>query len=218
MHLGVCWCVMDTPTPRPLRLRLRMLRWLPWLAMALLLGACSNTTRLPFRLTNVTGHLPDLKLQLTNDDGKPVTAKDFRGKVVMLYFGYTHCPDVCPLTMTRMHVVLQQLGKPADDVRFLFVTVDPARDTVPVLHEYVTAFDKHAVGLTGTRAQISALAKRYRAAFDRGKVQKNGGYEVNHSSAIYVFDRQGRARVLATPATTNADLVHDLHLLVSSGD
>lgn len=187
------------------------------ICLALLLAACS-APQPQFRLTNVTGHLPDLKFRLTADNGKPVTADDFRGKVVMLYFGYTHCPDVCPLTMTRMHVIMQKLGEQADGVRFLFVTVDPARDTVPVLHQYVTAFDRHAVGLTGSRDQIRALAKRYRAAFDRGKVQKDGGYEVNHSSAIYIFDRQGHARVLATPATGDADLIHDLHLLLAIGN
>ncbi len=217
LHLGVCWGVMNT-SPSPSRTRRIAHRWLLPTMAAFMLAACSGTSSLPFKLTRVTGHMPDLKFQLTNDNGNTVTAANYRGKIVMLYFGYTHCPDVCPLTMTRMHVVLHNLGKAADHVRFLFVTVDPARDTVPVLHQYVTAFDKHDVGLTGTRAQIRALAKRYRAAFDRGKVKKNGGYEVNHSAAIYVFDRKGRARVLATPATTNADLEHDLHLLIQSGD
>ncbi len=208
---------MNTSHAFPRRLRLTC-RLVVMVAMVALVGACSGTKRLPFRLTDVTGHLPALQFSMTNDDGRAVTAADYRGKVVMLYFGYTHCPDVCPLTLTRMHVVMQQLGPLADDVRFLFVTVDPSRDTVPVVHEYVHAFDSHDVGLVGTPEQIRALAKRYRAAYDRDKANKNGGYEVNHSSAIYVFDRQGRARVLATPATTNADLVHDLHLLVQSGD
>lgn len=208
---------MNTPSPRFRLLRaLRVATLL--LAAGLLLAACSHGPQnLPFRLTNVTGHLPNLDFHLTNDSGKAVTGKDYRGKVVMLYFGYTHCPDVCPLTMTRMHVVMQQLGKDADQVRFLFVTVDPERDTVPVLHQYVTAFDPHDIGLTGTPAQIRALAKRYRAAFSRGKSTSNGGYEVNHSAAIYVFDRHGRARVLATPTTGNGDLEHDLHLLIHSG-
>lgn len=187
--------------------------------VALLLGACSSgPSRLPFRLTRITGHLPNLRFQLTNDLGKKVTARNYRGKIVMMYFGYTHCPDVCPLTMTRMHVLMQHLGKLANQVRFLFVTVDPERDTVPVLHQYVTAFDSHAVGLRGTPAQIRALAKRYRAAYNRGPVQKNGSYEVNHSAAIYIFDRHGRARVLATPASTNADMLHDLLLLIHSGN
>lgn len=183
------------------------------LALTLLLSACSQPQP-KWRLTDIHGHMPDLQFSLTNDDGKAVTAADYRGKVTLLYFGYTHCPDVCPLTMTRMHVVMQRLGKLADATRFLFVTVDPPRDTPQVLHQYVTAFDKHAVGLTGPEASIEALAKRYRVAFDRGKTDANGNYEMNHSSGIYIFDGQGHARLLATPATSNDDLVHDLHLLI----
>jgi protein SCO1/2 len=190
--------------------------WLLIPLLVVLLAACSTAPQPKFRLTNITGHMPDLKFQLTDDSGKAVTARDFRGKVTMLYFGYTHCPDVCPTTMAHMHVVMQRMGKLADNIRFLFVSVDPARDTPQVLHQYMNAFDPHDVGLTGTRAQIRALAKRYRVAFDRGKVHKDGSYEVNHSSAIYIFDRKGRVRLLATPLTSNKDLVHDLRLLLSN--
>ncbi|NII11681.1 SCO family protein [Oleiagrimonas sp. C23AA] len=184
------------------------------LVLTLLLAACSQAPKPKWRLTDIQGHMPDLKFQLTNDDGKAVTAADYKGKITLLYFGYTHCPDVCPLTMTRMHVLMQRLGKLADDTQFLFVSVDPARDTPKVLHQYVTAFDKHAVGLTGSRDAIRALAKRYRAAFDRGKEKDHGGYDVNHSSAIYIFDAQGHARLLATPTSSTGDMVHDLHLLI----
>lgn len=194
-----------------------LLRVLALITLAAVAG-CSSQPQPQWRLTNVTGHLPDLKFNLTNDDGKAVTAADYHGKVTMLYFGYTHCPDVCPLTMTRMHIIMQKLGPLADNVHFLFVTADPDRDTVKVLHQYVTAFDKHAVGLTGSHAEIAALAKRYRAAFSKGKVKPDGSYEVNHSSAIYVFDRKGHARLLATPATSNADMIHDLHLLITTGN
>jgi protein SCO1/2 len=162
--------------------------------------------------------MPDLAFQLTDDSGKAVTAADYKGKVALLYFGYTHCPDVCPLTLAHLHAVLQKLGKPADDVRILFVSVDPARDTPPVLHDYVRAFDARAVGLTGPARDIEALVKRYRASFTREPDKHDSGYEVSHSSAIYFFDRAGKARLLATPADTQDQLVHDLRLLVESGD
>jgi protein SCO1/2 len=197
--------------PRLLRLALLLLP----LAGALLLSACHRDT-LPFKLTNISGHMPDLAFQLTDDNGKAVSAADYRGKVLLLYFGYTHCPDVCPLTLAQLHVALQKLGKPADDVRILFVSVDPARDTPAVLHAYVNAFDKRAVGLTGSPRAIEALSKRYRSAFTREPSSKDGNYEVTHSSAIYVFDRDGRARVLSTPGTPQEDLVHDLQLLLGS--
>ena len=191
------------------------------LAVALLAGAalsaCHREQPLPWRLTDVSGHMPDLAFQLTDDHGKPVTAADYRGKVVLLYFGYTHCPDVCPLTLAHLHGVLQRLGAKADNVRILFVSVDPARDTPAVLHAYVNAFDKRAVGLTGSPGAIEALSKRYRSAFTREPGGADGQYEVSHSSAIYLFDRDGHARLLATPAASQDDLVHDLSLLLDTG-
>ena len=87
----------------------------------LVLAGCQHDEPLPFRLTRITGHMPDLAFQLTNDEGKPPRAADYRGKVVLLYFGYTHCPDVCPLTLAHLHVVMQRLGPLADDARILFV-------------------------------------------------------------------------------------------------
>jgi protein SCO1 len=186
------------------------------LACGLLLAACQHGGDLPFKLTDIGGHMPDLQFQLTDDNGKPASAADFRGKVVLLYFGYTHCPDVCPLTLAELHAALQKLGKPADDVRILFVSVDPARDTPAVLHAYVNAFDKRAVGLTGSPAAIEALSKRYRSGFTREPSGAGGNYDVTHSSAIYVFDRDGHARVLDAKAPQD-DLVHDLDLLLANG-
>ncbi len=202
---------MKSPWRRPLALLLL-------LAISLLLAGCHHAAPLPFRLTNLTGHMPQLEFTLTNDEGKTVSATDYRGKVVLLYFGYTHCPDVCPLTMAHLHVVMQRLGKLSDGARILFVSVDPARDTPAVLHAYVNAFDTHATGLTGQPRAIEALVKRYRSAFTREPASKDGGYEVSHSSAIYVFDRDGNPRVLYTPSSKQDDLVHDLHLLLDSGD
>lgn len=199
--------------PRAPRLALFLLS----LACILLLAGCQQGNDLPFKLTSIRGHMPDLQFQLTDDSGKTVTAADYRGKVVLLYFGYTHCPDVCPLTLAHLHVAMQQLGRQADDVRILFVSVDPVRDTPAALHAYVNAFDKRVVGLTGSPAAIEALSKRYRAAFTREPSGTDGNYEVSHSSAIYVFDRAGHARVLSTPVTPQADLVHDLKLLLDAG-
>ncbi len=200
-----------------LRYWLRPTLWLIPMTVGLLLGACHRAEPLPFRLTNVTGHMPKLEFTLTNDEGKTVSASDYRGKVVLLYFGYTHCPDVCPLTLAHLHVVMQRLGKLAEGARILFVTVDPGRDTPSVLHGYVKAFDSHAIGLTGSPRDIEALVKRYRASFTREPSSSDGNYEVSHSSAIYVFDRLGNPRVLSTPADSQDDLVHDLHLLLSHG-
>ncbi|TCV91292.1 protein SCO1/2 [Luteibacter rhizovicinus] len=186
-------------------------------AMAFALAGCQRDAQPQWRLTDVSGHLPDLDFRLTDDNGHAVTGADYKGKVVLMYFGYTHCPDVCPLTLTQLHVVMQRLGAPADDARILFVSVDPARDTPEIMHAYVNAFDKRAVGLIGSERDTEALAKRYRSAFTREPDRGDGAYDVSHSSAIYIFDRDGKARLLATPSAAQDDIVHDLHLLIGLG-
>ena len=187
-------------------------RWLT-LLLSMLLAACSSGTQ-EWQLTNITGHLPDLHFNMTGDDGQPMDAGALKGHVVMVYFGYTHCPDICPLALTHMHVVLQRMGKLADNVRILFVTVDPRRDTPEVLHQYVRAFDKRAVGLTGSDKQIRAMTKAYRVVFNREPADKYGNYEVGHSSAVFIFDRRGRARLISTSADNIDAMTHDLTQLV----
>lgn len=198
---------------RSVRLAALHLMAVACLLLVALLAGCDRQP-LPFTLTNVSGHMPDLDFKLTDDHGKAVTGADYRGKVALLYFGYTHCPDVCPLTLAQLHVVMQKLGPLADGVRILFVSVDPTRDTPDVMHAYVNAFDPRVVGLSGSARDVEALSKRYRSAFTREPDGKDGSYEVSHSSAVYVFDRDGHARVLSTPASAQDGLVHDLRLLL----
>lgn len=196
----------------------RCRRWLVLLlaTVALSLGGCSfGQPDLHWQLNaSIRGHLPDLQFQLVDDTGQDVTASKYLGTVNILYFGYTHCPDVCPLTLINLHKVMLKLGPLAKHARILFVSVDPARDTPKILHNYVHAFDPRAVGLTGSEEQIRDMAKRYRVAFSRGPATAHGGYEVNHSSAIYVFDGQGRARLLATPTDSIDAIAHDVRQLI----
>ncbi len=168
---------------------------------------------------DVSGYVPSLAFSMTDaTTGKPVTATDFRGKVTLLYLGYTQCPDVCPLTLQRVGQVFQRLGKDAADLRLLFVTVDPNRDTLPILKEYTAAFSPDFVGLRGDANQIAQLARRYRLAYSVTPATKAHPYEVTHSSAIYVFDRDGSPRLLiASMATTTPDIdgtVDDLRRLL----
>jgi protein SCO1/2 len=207
----------------PIDSRMKLCRTRHWLLLlmlvvgSLLLAGCHRVDDVQWQLNNITGHMPDLDFQLVDDHGKKVTAQDYRGKVVLLYFGYTHCPDVCPLTLAQLHVVMQRLGPLADGARILFVSVDPARDTPEVMHAYVNAFDPRAVGLSGPAREIEALSKRYRSAFTREPDRADGQYEVSHSSAIYLFDGNGKARLLSTPSNSQDQMVHDLHLLLSLG-
>lgn len=148
---------------------------------------------------NVKGFLPDLRFSLQAAGGKTITQDAFQGKTVMLFFGYASCPDVCPTTMAQLSQVMLELGDDAEKVRILFISVDPHRDTPEILQAYVDAFDKNAIGLTGTEKQVADLARRYRVAYQIEKpTGKNpDNYEVAHSRGVYIFDAKGRARVLA---------------------
>lgn len=148
---------------------------------------------------NVRGFLPDLRFTLEAAGGKTVTEKTFKGKIVMLFFGYASCPDICPTTMAQLSQVMSNLQDDADKVRILFISVDPHRDTPEILQAYVNAFDQNAIGLTGTEKQIADLARRYRVAY---QIEKPSGsdkenYEVAHSRGVYMFDAEGHARMLA---------------------
>ena len=146
---------------------------------------------------DVTGTSPSLEFALqATPDGKRVTQADYRDIVTMLYFGYTFCPDVCPLTMQNVASALAKTGDAAKQTRFLFVTVDPKRDTIPVLRTYVNLFGPGFVGLRGNADQLERLAKRFRIAYSVTPSGDSTKYEVTHSSAIYVFDRQCNARLL----------------------
>ncbi len=161
-----------------------------------------------WRLADVSGHLPDLRYNLVADNGKPETQENMRGKVTLLFFGYTSCPDECPATMLRLTNVLKALGQNADAVRVLFVTVDPGIDTPRILHNYMKNFDaRHMEGLTGNGDAIEAVAKRYRAAY---QPHNDGDADVVHSDAVYIFDAKGHARLLASPSDTDENLTHDL--------
>ncbi len=188
------------------------------LACAALTAGCSHDDG-PWQLTDVSGHLPDLAFQLTEDTGQSVNAAAFAGRTALVYFGYTHCPDVCPETMARLMQVLEKLpAADAKQVRILFISVDPARDTPQALHAYVGAFDaEHIRGLTGTNAQVEALAKRYRIAYQMEKRDPKGNYEVTHSSAVYIFDRAGHARLLATSGDSPDAIAHDLRRVIEGG-
>lgn len=186
------------------------------LACIFLLAGCGGKSAPPWGLTDISGHMPALQFDLTDDTGKAVTGRDYLGKVTLLYFGYTRCPDVCPTTLATLARAFQELGPQADGVRMLFVSVDPKRDTPAVLRQYVSAFGPEFVGLTGSGAQLDALTKRYRVAYRLGKPGPDGDYVVYHSSAIFVFDKQGRVRLLANytdePAVIAADLRRLLQL------
>ncbi len=144
---------------------------------------------------------------LTDHHGARRSLADFRGKIVLLYFGYTHCPDVCPMDLAEIASLLRSLGAKADGVQALYVTVDPARDTAAHLAGYVTAFDSRILGLTGSVEEIRAVAGRYKAYFAR--VPPGQGYLVEHSANFYILDREGKFAG-SLPPGTKADRLSDV--------
>ncbi|MBX3665119.1 MAG: SCO family protein, partial [Burkholderiales bacterium] len=146
-------------------------RFLGLAAAAVLAAGCSDAPETPrFRLTDVTGASFGKELALTDHNGQRRTLADFRGKVVAVFFGFTHCPDVCPTTLVEMAAVMKELGADAERLQLLFVTVDPERDTAEVLQRYVPAFHPSFLGLTGSADDIARTAKEFKIFFQKQKL------------------------------------------------
>jgi protein SCO1 len=174
--------------------------------VGLTLAGCGDGAK--WHAIDISGNLPPLSFTMSRtEDGKQVTQADYRGKVVLLYFGYTYCPDVCPATLSNVHDVLTRLGPDARAVRLIFVTIDPNRDTAPLLAAYVKNFGTEIDGLRGTPDELAALARRYRVAYSVTPATEEHPYAVTHSSAIYVFDSSGDARlIVASLSSTTPDI------------
>ena len=172
----------------------------------------SNTA---FKNSDVTGLGYARDFALNDQDGKPRTLADFKGKAVVIFFGYTHCPDVCPTTMAEMAAVMKQLGPDADRVQVLFVTLDPERDTPALLKQYVPAFDPRFIGLSGDAEATAKVAKEVRVFYQNVPGKEPGTYTVDHTAGSYVFDPQGRIRLFVRHGQGPEPIAHDLKLLLS---
>jgi protein SCO1/2 len=129
--------------------------------------------------------------KLIDQDGKPITNQDMKGKPLLVFFGYTHCPDICPTTLFELSEVLHAMGKDADRVNALFITVDPDRDTAAVMKDYLSSFDPHLRGATGDEQAVAQVEKAYRV-YAKKVPTKNGDYSMDHSAVVYLMDKDGR--------------------------
>ena len=177
------------------------------------LVACSDK-RASFVNTDITGLDYAKGFSLNDHNGKPVTLESYKGKVVVMFFGFTQCPDVCPTTMAEMAAVMQELGPQAKDVQVLFVTLDPERDTPALLKEYVPAFNPGFVGLYGTPAEIAQTAKEFKVFYKKVPGKEPGSYSIDHTAGSYVFDKQGKVRLFLRHAQGTKPVVHDLKQLL----
>ena len=182
--------------------------------LLLALAACGRGEMRP-GVTDISGVMPNLKFTMMRaNDGTAVTQESYRGKVILLYFGYTHCPDVCPATLSNLANALKALGPRAEDVRVLFVSVDPARDNLAALKDYANAFAPQIDGLRGSDNEIAKLAQRYRVLYSVKQTPQ--GEEVMHSDSVFIFDRAGKAREVMTDTSDEKAIAADISSLPTS--
>ncbi|MFD1207659.1 MULTISPECIES: SCO family protein [Modicisalibacter] len=192
-----------------------MHKWLLPLLGSLWLAGCSDNN---WRTTDVSEFMPDLDFELVDENGRDVSAEDYLGKNTILYFGYTHCPDVCPITLAGLATAIRKVdAEVRDDIQVLFVSVDPGRDTPDVMKRYTNYFGPQFIGLTGSTAQIDELTNRYRITYEYGDKDEEGNYDVSHSSAAFAFNKQGEAEFMIRDSDPTANVVADLSRLAKRG-
>ena len=182
------------------------------IALACALNACGQPAAPKYQLTDVTGADFGKSLALTDHTGTPRTLADFQGKVVVIFFGFTQCPDVCPTTLVEMAKVVKELGADGAKVQVLFVSVDPERDTRELLKQYVTAFNPSFLGLAGDAAATARAAKEFKVYVQ--KQPARGGYSVDHSAGTFILDQQGRLRLFAQYGVGAPAMLSDIRTLL----
>jgi len=191
------------------------MKLLPVLALVLgfLLAGCSEPAQ--FNSTDISGATWGKDFALVDHTGKPRRLTDFKGKAVVLFFGYTQCPDVCPTTLAVMRDTLKLLGPDAAKVQVLFATLDPTRDTPQLLAEYVPWFDPSIIGLWGNEETIAATAREFKVYYAKQPGVKPGSYSIDHSAISYAFDPQGRLRLTIHHGETPEHIAADLRQLLA---
>ena len=188
-------------------------------AAAALLAACDGSgaggaKKASFKATDITGADYGKSLALTDPTGRARSLADWSGKVVVLFFGFTQCPDVCPTTLATMADVMKRLGPDADRVQVLFVTLDPERDTPAVLAPYVTAFDPRFLGLYGDKDATAKATRDFKVFFQKVPGKTEGTYSIDHTAASYVLDGKGRLRLYVRHQQTGEDIAADIRALL----
>ena len=183
------------------------------LCLTLMLTGCTEPAN--FKSTDISGADWGKNFNLTDHNGQPRQLSDFKGKAVILFFGFTQCPDVCPTTLAAMREVLNLLGKDAARVQVIFVTLDPARDTAELLAQYLPPFHPSFIGLRGDDATTAAIAKDFKVFYAKHPGKAPGSYSIDHSTGSFAFDPQGRLRLLLRHGETPDNLAADLKLLLA---
>ena len=194
-----------------------MRHFLLWLCCVLALTACekSQSPKVPFANTDITGLDYAKGFALTDHNGKPRTLADFKGKVVVVFFGYTQCPDVCPTTLSELAGIKKALGSEAERLQVIFITLDPQRDTPELMAGFVPAFDSSFLGLWGEQAVIDKVAKDFKVFAQKVPSKDSKSYTIDHTAGSYVFDDQGRIRLFVRHGQGGDGLQKDLQRLLA---
>jgi protein SCO1/2 len=187
-----------------------------WFAV-FLLASCGNTANPTFLSTDITNAGFGRELRLPGPTGEVRTIADFKGKAVVLFFGYTQCPDICPATMGKLTGVMQKLGTDAERVQVLFVTLDPERDTPAVLREYLSAFNPAFIGLSGDAKATRDVANEFKIVYQKAAGDSADHHVMEHSSGTYIFDPQGRLRLYVSSEKGEDIFAHDIAQLLKTG-
>lgn len=194
-----------------------MTRWfISALALAVFgLAGCQPAAPPVFQATDITGATFARDFKLTDHNGASRTLADFKGKVVAVFFGYIHCPDVCPTTLSDFSTALRQLGPQANQVQVIFVTLDPQRDTPDLLKQFVPAFNPAFLGMFTDTAGLQQLAHEYKVVYQKTSVKGVDDYLIDHSAGTYIYDPQGRLRLLMPYGSSPEAIAHDLKVLLN---
>jgi protein SCO1/2 len=187
-----------------------------WFAV-FFLASCGNTANPTFLSTDITNAGFGRELTLPGPTGEARTIADFKGKVVVLFFGYTQCPDICPATMGKLTGVMQKLGTDAERVQVLFVTLDPERDTPAVLREYLSAFNPAFIGLSGDAKATREVANEFKIVYQKAAGDSADHHVMEHSAGTYIFDPQGRLRLYVSSEKGEDVFAHDIAQLLKTG-
>ena len=180
-----------------------------------ILAACSPD-KPQFKSVDLTGADYASGFSLSDQNGQTRTLKDFAGKVVVVFFGYTQCPDVCPTTMAELAQVKKLLGPDGDKLQAVFITVDPERDTPELLKAYMGNFDPSFVALRPSMAQLPEVAKDFKVFYKKAEGKTPGSYSMDHSAGSYIFDAKGRIRLYTRYGSGTENLVSDIRLLLKN--
>jgi protein SCO1/2 len=165
------------------------------LGIAIVFGVSSFSQPYTYQGSLIDPPVPSAEINLPSSDGTTFNLSEQHGKIVLLFFGYTHCPDVCPTTLYDFKRIKEKLGAQSDDFRFVFITVDPERDSIEHLGEYVTTFDPRFVGLSGERDDLQTVYQAYGVYAEKNDVGSAAGYLIDHTARVYVIDAQGNLRL-----------------------